>query len=160
MKDWKHGTRKWKGWPMKRTCILVGDYGIQIFISYLFSCMYQFFSPFLQFNPFIFLFIHLLSFFLHPTQLDSCFLEATLASVHLLLSSPCYLSSPLENERRRFKNHEHSRVWEFSQTGKLCHCQQQMTLYVAPSKDCSVFSGFNPEVPPSLPPIFQCIVWT
>lgn len=130
-----------------------------------FSCptsspVYPFFSPFLQFNPLIFLFIHFLSFFLHTTQLDICYLEATLARLHLLLSSACYLSSPWENERRHFKNHEHSRVWEFSQTGKLYHCQQQMTLYVTPSKDCSVFSGFSPEMPPSLSSIFQCIVWT
>lgn len=33
----------------------------------------------------------------------------------------------------------HGRVCEFSQTGKLYCCQQEMTLDVAPSKNCCFF---------------------
>lgn len=43
--------------------------------------------------PYSFVITHFLSFFLQSTRLDSCFLEATIDSVHLLLSSACYFTT-------------------------------------------------------------------
>lgn len=69
-----------------------------------------------------FFFTHHLSFFLQPAQLDRCFSETTVDSVHLLLSSACYLSSPLENERGRFKNPEHLCMEGYVNFPKLANC--------------------------------------
>lgn len=100
-----------------------------------------FFSPFLPFNPLIFVFISYPSSVIsQATQLDSCFLEAAVDSDHLLLSSACCLSSPLENERGHSENHEHLCIVGYGKPPKLAK-EQTIPLWAANVIRCSCKQG-------------------